>query len=115
MSNATTLAYGETFATIQDVTDFLYGYDRYLADKGFVFDQFSTELNTPIDWDLSTKEFLFWTSQGWDNQAVITLSPGAGKVKFVKENTTGDDLVNGSHYYTAVSYTHLTLPTNREV
>ena len=52
LSNATTLAYGETFATIQDVTDFLYGYDRYLADKGFVFDQFSTELNTPIDWDL---------------------------------------------------------------
>lgn len=102
MSTVSTLAYGVTLENVQEVTDFLYGYNEYLTSKGFVFDQFSTELNAPVDWDLSAKEFLFWTAQGWENQAVITLSPGAGKVKFVKENTTGDDLVNGSQYYTVL-------------
>lgn len=102
LQNVSTLPYGTVLANIQEVADFLYGYSKYLESKGFVFDDFSEELQVPVDWDLSVKEFLFWTTQGWQDQAVITLSPASAKIKYIKDFATGDDLVTGSQYYTVL-------------
>jgi len=100
LSTPSTLAYGETLSNIQEVSEFLYGYDQWLHSKGFVFDTFSEELNLPVDWDLSVKEFLFWTGQNWEDSAVITLSPASAQLKYVKANTVGDDIISGSQFYT---------------
>lgn len=96
------IQYGYTFNNIQEVSEFLYGYGYYLEQQGFVFDEFSNELNLPIDWDLSVKEFLFWSTQNWQNSAVISLSPASSKLKFVKSNTIGDDLIGSNNYYTVL-------------
>ena len=82
LQNEALYTYGTTLKTVQEVADFLYGYNRWLETQGFVFDEFSKELNLPMDWDLSTKEFLFWTTQNWAIGSVITLSPASAILKF---------------------------------
>jgi len=57
--------YGTQFATVQEVVDFLLGYEQYLIDQGFVFDDFNGNLNAVTNWSTSAKEFMFWTTQNW--------------------------------------------------
>ena len=99
---ATTIPYGTEFKNTQEVADFLFGYNEYLKDQGFVFDNFVKELSQPANWELSVKEFLFWTTQNWSNDAVITLSPAAESLKFKRENTIGDDLTDTDQFYTVL-------------
>ena len=57
--------YGTTFATEQEVVDFLIGYEQWLIDQGFIFNEFNSNLNSVENWTTSAKEFLFWTTQNW--------------------------------------------------
>ena len=63
--STTTVPYGTLFNSPQDVVDFLLGYGEYLKDEGFVFDGYNNNLNTVSNWETSTREFLFWTTQNW--------------------------------------------------
>jgi hypothetical protein len=113
LQNVSKITYGTELRSTQEVANFLYGYNHYLESKGFIFDEFSTELNVPINWDLSVKEFLFWSTQDWENSAVITLSPASAKLKFEKENSTGDDLIGGDNFYTVLQQDGFPIqPTN---
>jgi hypothetical protein len=69
-----TLNYGTVLFSIQEVVDFILGYDAYLKDQGFVFDTFLQDLNSIANWETSVKEFLFWNTQNW----------GAGKETYVE-------------------------------
>ena len=51
------------------------GYEHYLKQVGFKFDTFNKDLEEIENWTLSAKEFMFWTTQAWENGAVLTLSP----------------------------------------
>ena len=108
----TTIPYGQQFNTAQDTADFLFGYAKYLELEGFVFDDFINELEQTADWDLSVKEFLFWSTQGWNNNAVITLSPSAQSLKFKKENTIGDDLTDSDQFYSVLQQDGLPINPN---
>ena len=119
LATTSTVTYGTEFATAQAVADFLYGYSEYLESLGFVFEDYSKELDTPINWDLSVKEFLFWTTQNWANGSVIALSPAAAQLKFVRANTVVDDLTDTDQYYTVLQQdglpiTPLNLSTTRQ-
>ena len=149
------LLYGTMFRTVQEVVDFLLGYSKYLESEGFTFNKFSEQILDVENWRVSAKEFLFWTTQGWAENSVITLSPGANELKFYKEKNVADNIFDTFYQYSLlkadgkklipeyvrvgrdndneftistrntadgiynvnipVSYTHLTLPTNREV
>lgn len=61
----TVVPYGTKFDSIQEVVDFLLGYGEWLKDQGFIFDEFNNELNSVTNWETSSKEFLFWTTQNW--------------------------------------------------
>lgn len=74
--------YGTRFATIQEVYDTIIGYEQWLISQGFIFDQFETEVNQVINWEYSSKEFLYWTTQNWSEGAVISLSPFANSLEF---------------------------------
>ena len=73
----TVVPYGTVFTSKQEVVDFLLGYGKYLESQGFNFDKFSNELKEISNWELSAKEFVYWTTQGWAPGSAITLSPGA--------------------------------------
>ena len=80
------LSYGTMFRTIQGVVDFILGYERYLKGQGFKFEQYNTEINQVEDWSLSAREFMFWTTQNWAENSVITLSAGANRLCSHREN-----------------------------
>jgi len=62
-----TLPYGTQLSTIQEVVDFMLGYEQYLIDNGFQFNNFNNNLNAVTNWSTSVKEFMFWTTQNWSN------------------------------------------------
>ena len=83
----TTVPYGTVFTSKQEVVDFLLGYGKYLESQGFVFDKFSNELKEIANWELSAKEFAYWTTQGWATGSAITLSPGADGFSLETDNS----------------------------
>ena len=90
------LPYGTKLTTSQEVVDFLLGYNERLLDLGFDFQEVTVE-NTVDNWDQAAREFLFWTTQGWASGTVITLSPGANRLDFIRAFNVVDDL-NDSFY-----------------
>ena len=80
------MPYGTEYRTVQDLANFVYGYEKHLEHKGFMFDEFSKDLNLTMDWDLSAKEILFWTTQNWANGSVLSVSPASSVLKHVKKD-----------------------------
>ena len=66
---------------------------------GFTFDTFNKELEEIENWALSAKEFMFWSTQNWDNGAVLTISPSARQIYFEKPFTVVDDIYNNFYDY----------------
>ena len=76
-----TLSYGTILTTIQQVVDFILGYQEYLKSVGFIFDQYDTNNSSPLDWFTSAKEFMFWSKHNWSTNSLLTLSPAASYIK----------------------------------
>ena len=107
-----TVAYGTNFTTIQEVAVFLAGYERYLTGLGFRFDYFDSDLGQIRDWQLSCKEFLFWTQQGWGADSIIVLGPFADRVKIVCRNWTIDGITNTFYGTKVMNQNYLTLDSD---
>lgn len=95
------IPYGTILDTLQDVANFLAGYERFLQLQGFSFDYFDDQLGQIRNWQLSTKEIMFWSQQGWPINSVIVVSPFAGRVKVVTNKTFVEGIEN-SYFGTKV-------------
>jgi len=82
-----TIPYGFVFNTIQDVTDFLFGYGHWLEDQGFKFNKYSNELKETLNWSNAVREFLFWTTQEWAPGSAVTVSPAADGFELDTDNS----------------------------
>jgi hypothetical protein len=98
-NNVERVPYGTVLDSIQDVVDFLLSYGHYLEAEGFVFDFYSPESEFISNWETSAKEFMFWSTQNWGAGSVITLSPGAFKIKFKSEYAIVDDIYDTFYGY----------------
>ena len=93
------LSYGTRLTTIQQVVDFLLGYEEYLKSQGFVFDNYDIENQVSQDWTTSCKEFMFWTKHNWANGSLITLSPAAQKINVFNSVGVVDNILDGFYDY----------------
>jgi len=89
-----TIPYGYVFSTIQQVTDFLFGYGHYLESQGFKFNKYSNEIQEVLNWQNAVKEFLFWTTQEWAAGSAITVSPAADGFELDTDNSVVGRLKN---------------------
>ena len=89
-----TIPYGHVFDTIQDVSDFLFGYGHYLESQGFRFNKFSNEIKETLNWSNAVREFLFWTTQEWSPGSAITVSPAADGFELDTSNSIVGKLRN---------------------
>lgn len=90
-----TIPYGTILETQQDVADFLLGYQRYLAEHGWVFDATEDEENDEVkDFYGATREFLGWSQVAWQTGSFITLSPFASGARFVTDHGMALDVLN---------------------
>ena len=107
--NVSTLNYDTLFTEIQDVVDFLLGYGQYLELQGFSFSTFNENVYEVSDWFLSANQFVFWTTQNWAAGAVISLSPGAGKINFQDPNFTVGNVISNRNNYSILKANGKTL------
>ena len=98
-NSITKISYGTTFNTLQEVADVLAGYGKWLESEGFLFNEYSTDLGELLNWEFSIKEFLFWATQNWSDNNVITLSPFANKIEYQFTNSIVDDIFNSFYDY----------------
>ncbi len=91
--------YGTVYEDIQGVVDLILGYEKYLTTVGFQFNTFNKDLEEIENWALSAKEFMFWSTQNWDEGAVLTVSPSARQVYFEKPFTVVDDIYDNFYDY----------------
>ena len=93
------LPYGTILNTSQKVVDFLLGYESWLLSKGFRFEYYDNEEEVVSDWKNSAREFMFWSSQNWNEGAVIALSPVADEIAFDTEYSIVDDVFDNFYGY----------------
>lgn len=91
------IPYGHNFINRQQLVEFLIGYGRYLNSQGFVFSEFSQDLGVPKDWDLSIREFLTWTQQGWGTGSILVLSPVSSMIAARFDDAVVDNIGNFSN------------------
>lgn len=94
-----TMPYGTTLNTIQEVVDFLLGYEVYLKSIGFVFNGYDSENRVAINWTTSCKEFMFWTKHNWAVGSLIALSPISSKIEITMNGGVVESLVDGFYDY----------------
>jgi len=93
------LSYGTQFTSIQQVIDFLLGYENYLISIGFVFDRYDPQNKTSQNWLSSSKEFMFWTKHNWEIGSIISLSPAAEKINLTMAVGVPDNILDGFYNY----------------
>lgn len=91
-SDVSTVKYGTILPTIQDVIDFLFGYDNILKENGFEFNGVNTD-GTIQNWKTSIREFVYWTTTG--TSPAIAISPGAKSLE-IKSSTSVLNALNGT-------------------
>ena len=96
------LPYGTILKTIEEVTDFLQGYGKYLESVGFVFDNYREAETVVDDWQTSAKEFAYWTLHNWASGTLISVSPGASQLKFKSDYSVVDNIFDTFYGYTLV-------------
>jgi len=70
--------YGERYKSRQDIFDLLIGYGKYLESIGFVFEE--PEAGDIRDWQLSAKQFIFWSNSPLAAGSYIDLNPCADQL-----------------------------------
>jgi len=93
------MSYGTEINEIQDIVNFLLGYEAYLKSRGFVFENYDPDNQVSQDWTTSCKEFMFWTRHNWAIGSIITLSPASQKVYIKTPVGVADNLLDGFYDY----------------
>jgi len=93
------MPYGRLMTKIQEVVDFLLGYQEYLISIGFVFDGYDPATQSTVDWFTSVKEFMFWTKHNWSIGSLLTLSPSAAKITAKVSIGVADNFLDSFYDY----------------
>jgi len=108
-----TLDYGTILNDEQQVVNFLLGYQKYLKDVGFKFEYFNKTTETVENWQLASKEFLFWITQNWATTSTLTLSPLANQIEFEKEFYVVDNVHSNLYGFAVLNANGTVVSKNR--
>ena len=87
----TAVPYGFIFANETAVSDFLLSYGKYLEKQGLIFDDLDN--GYILNWSQMVTEFLYWSQQGWDDNALINLNPLAFRLQISRPQAVVDSIV----------------------
>ena len=76
--------YGTEFYSVQEVSQFLMSYGKFLETQGAKFDEI--QIGIEVNWQQMIAEFLYWAQIGWEIGSIITVNPGATQLKIDKES-----------------------------
>ena len=78
------IAYGTEFITVQQVSQFLDGYGRYLASQGVLFEQIESGLT--VSWRQMVAEYLYWAQSGWEVGSIVNINPASNLISINKDS-----------------------------
>jgi hypothetical protein len=104
------ISYGTRLDNIQAVYDLIIGYGKWLEDQGFIFDHHNSDLGTTVDWNLSGNEFLYWTTQNWADNSIITISPFADQIKYTYPTSVVDNIFDSFYTYSILNASGISFP-----
>ena len=76
--------YGTEFYSVQEVSQFLSSYGRYLESRGMVFDQIESGLE--VNWRQMVAEFVYWAQTGWEIGSIVNINPAATYLSINKDS-----------------------------
>lgn len=82
--------YGFIFSTQSSVVDFLLSYGKFQEAQGLTFTNITN--GYVLDWHQMAQEFLYWSNQGWDENALINLNPLSFKLTVTKPQAIVDSI-----------------------
>ena len=109
----TKIPYGTEYSSVQEIYDVIIGYGAFLEKQGFIFDDFNLDLNEILNWKLTGKEFLYWTTQNFSDGNLITLSPFANSLKYSFPNSVVDDISGKKYEYSLLKADGKPYPIDR--
>jgi hypothetical protein len=84
------IPYGTVLSNETAVADFLLSYGQFLDTQGLIFA--NTDNGIVLDWTQMANEFLYWSQQGWDEQAIIALNPLAFRLSVTRPQAVVDSI-----------------------
>jgi len=82
--------YGFVFSNETAVSDFLLSYGKLLETQGLTFTDRAN--GYVLDWPRMVNEFLYWSQQGWNSNAIINLNPLAGGLTVTRPGAVVDNI-----------------------
>ena len=76
--------YGASFSSVQEVSQFLESYGKYLETQGLVFDQIENGIE--VTWRQMGAEFLYWAQMGWEVGSITNINPAATLLTINKDS-----------------------------
>jgi hypothetical protein len=84
------IPYGFEFSSVTSVADFLLSYGQFLERQGLTFTDIAN--GYVLDWPRMVNEFMYWSQQGWDTDAIINLNPLASGLTVTKPQAIVDSV-----------------------
>jgi len=82
--------YGFEFSSVTSVADFLLSYGQFLERQGLSFTEIAN--GYVLDWPRMVNEFMYWSQQGWDTDAIININPLAAGLTVTKPQAIVDSI-----------------------
>ena len=96
------VSYGTEFNKVQDVVDFLLGYQAHLKSLGFDFANYDGTNQVVQDFVTASKEFMYWTVHNWAVGSVLSVSPGASSMDVKLAVGVADNLLDSFYDYSVL-------------
>jgi hypothetical protein len=105
----TSVPYGFIFANETAVSAFLLSYGKYLEQQGLIFDDLDN--GYILNWSQMVTEFLYWSQQGWDENALINLNPLAFRLQISRPQAVVDSIAAQTNENILLDQNRTELPT----
>lgn len=103
------IPYGYVFNNTTSVVDFLLSLGKYYETQGLEFTNIDN--GYVLTWAQMAQEFLYWSQQGWDNDALINLNPLATKLSVTREQAVVDSIKTQTSQNVLLDQNRQELPT----
>lgn len=107
--NVVQIPYGYVFNNTTSVVDFLLSLGKFYESQGLEFTNIDN--GYVLTWAQMAQEFLYWTQQGWDNDALINLNPLATKLSVTREQAVVDSIKTQTSENVLLDQNRQELPT----
>ena len=103
------IPYGYVFNNTTAVVDFLLSLGKYYELQGLEFTNIDN--GYVLTWAQMAQEFLYWSQQGWDTDALINLNPLATKLSVTREQAVVDSIKTQTSQNVILDQNRQELPT----